>query len=275
MVASYVINPGLKQHDLGHLSQRFFNHKLMSYEEVVGKGRNQISFSDVNVLYAKEYSCEIADISLRLKNELEEKLRSDMNEDLFYEMEMKLIPVLVDMEWDGIKVDTGFLGDLSERYSSQLKEIEREIYAEAGFEFNIQSPQQLGYVLFEKLQLPAQKKTAKTRTYSTDVSVLTKLASLPSKIPKLLLRYRTLSKLQSTYIDALVGLVDPKTGRIHTSFNQTVTATGRLSSSDPNLQNIPIRGEEGREIRKSFVAEEGWYLLSADYSQIELRIFAH
>ena len=156
-----------------------------------------------------------------------------------------------------------------------MKEIEKEIYEEAGFEFNIQSPQQLGYVLFEKLQLPVQKKTSKTRSYSTDVSVLKKLAAFPSKIPKLLLRYRTLSKLQSTYVDALVGLVDPQSGRIHTSFNQTVTATGRLSSSDPNLQNIPVRGEEGREIRKSFVAEKGWYLLSADYSQIELRIFAH
>ena len=275
MVASYVINPGLKQHDLSHLSQRFLDHKLMSYQEVVGKGKSQISFSEVALLPAKDYSCELADISLRLKDKLEEQLRSDMNEDLFYEMEMKLIPVLVDMEWEGIKVDTGFLRDLSERYSTQLKEIEKEIYDEAGFEFNIQSPQQLGYVLFEKLQLPVQKKTTKTRSYSTDASVLTKLASFPSKIPKLLLRYRTLSKLQSTYIDALVGLVDPQTGRIHTSFNQTVTATGRLSSSDPNLQNIPVRGEEGREIRKSFVAEKGWYLLSADYSQIELRIFAH
>jgi DNA polymerase-1 len=179
------------------------------------------------------------------------------------------------MEWEGIKLDTGFLRDLSMRYSVQLKEIEKEIYEEAGFEFNIQSPQQLGYVLFEKLQLPVQKKTSKTKSYSTDVSVLKKLASFPSKIPKLLLRYRTLSKLQSTYVDALVGLVDPQSGRIHTSFNQTVTATGRLSSSDPNLQNIPVRGEEGREIRKSFVAEKGWVLLSADYSQIELRIFAH
>jgi DNA polymerase I len=275
MVASYVINPGLKQHDLRHLSQRFFDHKLISYQEIVGKGRSQISFSEVSLLQAKEYSCEIADISLRLKDVLENKLRADMNEDLFFEVEMKLIPVLVDMEWEGIKVDTGFLRDLSERYSTQLKEIEKEIYDEAGFEFNIQSPQQLGYVLFEKLQLPVQKKTTKTRSYSTDASVLTKLASFPSKIPKLLLRYRTLSKLQSTYIDALVELVDRQTGRIHTSFNQSVTATGRLSSSDPNLQNIPVRGEEGREIRKSFVAEKGWYLLSADYSQIELRIFAH
>ena len=275
MVASYVINPGLREYDLSHLSQRFLDEKLMPYEGVVGKGKNQISFSEVDLLMAKDYSCELADMCFRLKDILEDKLRSDMNEALFYEMEMRLIPVLVDMEWAGIKVDTDFLRNLSGRYSSQMTEIEKQIYEEAGFEFNIQSPQQLGYVLFEKLKLPVQKKTTKTRSYSTDVSVLTKLASFPSKIPKRLLRYRTLSKLQSTYIDALVGLVDPQTGRIHTSFNQTVTATGRLSSSDPNLQNIPVRGEEGREIRKSFVAEKGCCLLSADYSQIELRIFAH
>ncbi len=275
MVASYVINPGLRQHDLGHLAERFLDQKLMPYEEFVGRGKSQILFSDVGHIQAKEYSCERAVVCLRLKAILEEKLRSDMNEDLFYETEMKLIPVLADMEWQGIKVDTAFLGDLSDRYSGELKEIEGEIYDEAGFEFNIHSPQQLAYVLFEKLQLPVQKKTSKTKCYSTDVSVLTKLASLPSKVPKLLLRYRTLSKLKSTYIDALVGLVDSRTGRIHTSFNQTVTATGRLSSSDPNLQNIPVRGEEGREIRKAFVAEKGWYLLSADYSQVELRIFAH
>jgi DNA polymerase-1 len=275
MVASYVLNPGLRQHDLGHLSQRFFDHKLTSYQEVVGKGKSQVSFLEIDPLQAKDYSCEIAEMSFRLKDMLEEQLRSDMNEGLFYDMEMKLIAVLADMEWQGIKVDTDFLRDLSGRYSVQLKQIEREIYEEAGFEFNINSPQQLGYVLFEKLQLPVQKKTTKTKSYSTDVSVLTKLTAFPSKIPKHLLRYRTLSKLQSTYIDALIELVDPKTGRIHTSFNQTVTATGRLSSSDPNLQNIPVRGEEGREIRKSFVAEKGCYLLSADYSQIELRIFAH
>jgi DNA polymerase-1 len=164
---------------------------------------------------------------------------------------------------------------MSHQFSEQLRDMEREIYQEAGMEFNINSPQQLGYVLFEKLQLPTQKKTTKTKAYSTDVKVLTKLAAMPYKIPKLLLRYRTLAKLKSTYLDALVQMVDPTTGRIHTSFNQTVTATGRLSSSNPNLQNIPIRGEEGREIRKGFISQKGWTLLSADYSQVELRIFAH
>jgi len=179
------------------------------------------------------------------------------------------------MEWEGIRIDIPFFKAQSQKYGEELQSIERQIYEEAGMEFNINSPQQLGYVLFEKLRLPTQKKTWKTKAYSTDVKVLTSLASLPYKIPGLLLRYRSLSKLKSTYLDALVGLVHPLTGRIHTSFNQAVTATGRLSSSNPNLQNIPARGEEGREIRKGFIADEGCVFLSADYSQIELRVFAH
>jgi DNA polymerase-1 len=164
---------------------------------------------------------------------------------------------------------------MSARFTGQIKEIEREIFDEAGMEFNINSSQQLGEVLFEKLQLPVQKKTAKTKRYSTDVKVLKKLCVFPHKMPRLILRYRGISKLKSTYLDTLIKMVDPSTGRIHTSYNQTVAATGRLSSSDPNLQNIPVRGEEGREIRKGFVAENGHYLVSADYSQVELRVFAH
>jgi DNA polymerase-1 len=275
MIASYVINPGLRQHDLSHLSQRFLNQKLISFEDLIGNGKHRIPFSKVEPAKAKVYSCELAETSLQLEELMEKELRSQENEDLFHRLEMKLIPVLLDMEWTGIRIDTAFFMDLSSRFTEQLRAMESEIYEEAGMEFNIQSPQQLAYVLFEKLQLPVQKKTTKTKSYSTDVTVLTKLSHLPYKIPGLLLKYRTLSKLQSTYLDALVSMVDPATRRIHTSFNQTVTATGRLSSSDPNLQNIPVRGEEGREIRKGFVAEEGWYLLSADYSQIELRIFAH
>jgi DNA polymerase-1 len=275
MIASYVINPGLKQHDLGHLCQRFLNQKLISYEDLIGKGKNRIPFSKVETAQAKVYSCELAETSLQLEKLMEKELRLQENEDLFHQLEMKLIPVLLDMEWAGIRIDSAFFMDLSRRFTEQLRAMESEIYEEAGMEFNIHSPQQLAYVLFEKLQLPVQKKTTKTKSYSTDVTVLTKLSHLPYKIPGLLLKYRTLSKLQSTYLDALVSMVDPGTGRIHTTFNQTVTATGRLSSSDPNLQNIPVRGEEGREIRKGFVAEGGWFLLSADYSQIELRIFAH
>ncbi len=275
MVASYVINPGLRQHGLDYLAQHYLNHKMISFAEVAGKGKNSISFTEVHVEKAKEYSCEDADVTLKLRRVLGERLRLDKNEPLFYDLEMKLLPVLMDMEWAGIKIDALFFREISERFAKQMKELEREIYDEAGMEFNINSPQQLGEVLFEKLHLPVQRKTIKTKQYSTDVKVLQRLCAFPHKMPRLVLRYRTLSKLKSTYLDALVKMINPATGRIHTSFNQTVTATGRLSSSNPNLQNIPIRGEDGREIRKGFVAEDGHYLVSADYSQVELRIFAH
>jgi DNA polymerase-1 len=275
MIASYVINPGLRQHNLDYLAQHYLSHKMIAFHEVVGKGKKALCFSEVDVDRAREYSCEDADITLRLMAVLDERLRSHQNEALFYGLEMKLLPVLMDMEMTGIRIDTGFFEEMSARFFRQMKEIEREIFREAGMEFNINSSRQLGFVLFEKLRLPVQKKTSKTRAYSTDVKVLEKLAAGPHTIPKLVLRYRTLSKLKSTYLDALVKMVDPATGRIHTSYNQSVAATGRLSSSNPNLQNIPIRGEEGREIRKGFVAETGHCLVSADYSQVELRIFAH
>ncbi|MCP4682990.1 MAG: DNA polymerase I [Desulfobacterales bacterium] len=275
MIASYVINPGLRQHSLDHLAQHYLNHKMISYNDVVGKGKNQLNFSQVDVEKACEYSCEDADMTLRLMNILHKKLISDKNEELFFDLEMKLMPVLMAMEMAGIKIDSGFFQEMSAGFAGRMKEIEREIYDEAGMEFNINSPQQLGHVLFEKLQLPVQKKTVKTKRYSTDVKVLKKLTAFPHKIPGLILRYRTLSKLKSTYLDALVKIVNPSTCRVHTSYNQTVAATGRLSSSNPNLQNIPIRGEEGRKIRKGFVAEKDHFLVSADYSQVELRVFAH
>ncbi|NQT55939.1 MAG: DNA polymerase I [Desulfobacteraceae bacterium] len=275
MIASYIINPSLRQHNLNYLAQHYLNHKMISYEEVVGKGRNACNFSEIEVEKAMAYSCEDADVTLRLMQILDDKMKSDKNEDLFYGLEMKLLPVLMDMEMTGIKIDTPFFEQISVRFANRIKKIEREIFDEAGMEFNINSPQQLGYVLFEKLQLPVQKKTSKTKKYSTDVRVLKKLTAFPNKIPELVLRYRTLSKLKSTYLDTLVKMVGPSTGRVHTSYNQTVAATGRLSSSDPNLQNIPIRGKDGREIRKGFISEDGHYLVSADYSQVELRVFAH
>jgi DNA polymerase-1 len=248
---------------------------MITYREVTGSGKNACLFSEVEVEKAMAYSCEDADITLRLMRVLEERLKSDKNEPLFYDLEMKVLPVLMDMELTGIKIDTTFFEDMSARFTEQLRGIESEIFDEAGMEFNINSSQQLGFVLFEKLGLPIQKKTLKTKKYSTDVSVLKKLCAFSSKVPGLILRYRTLSKLKSTYLDALIRLVNPYTGRLHTSYNQTVTATGRLSSSDPNLQNIPVRSEEGREIRKGFIAEKGHYLVSADYSQVELRVLAH
>ncbi len=275
MIASYVINPGLRQHNLDYLAQHYLNHKMIPYHEVAGKGKAEISFSGVAVEKAMEYSCEDADITLKLMSILDAQLIKDKNKDLFHNIEMKLMPVLMNMEMAGIKIDVPFFREMSGSFNQRIKELEKKIFDEAGTEFNLNSPQQLGHILFEKMELPVQKKTAKTKSYSTDVKVLTKLAREGYKIPELILQYRTLAKLKSTYLDSLVKQVNPETGRVHTSFNQTVTATGRLSSSNPNLQNIPIRGKEGREIRKGFIAEEGHYLLSADYSQVELRLFAH
>mgnify|MGYP002641086837 CR=1 FL=1 len=275
MIASYVINPGLRQHNLDALAQHYLNHKMISYHAVVGKGKGQLNFSQVDLAKACEYSCEDADMALRLKGILESRLKEEKNEDLFHLLEMKLVPVLMEMEMSGIRIDAVLFREMSGRFAEDMKTIEADIFAEVGMEFNLNSSQQLGYVLFEKLGLPVQKKTAKSGRYSTDVKVLQKLSASAFKIPEWLLRYRTLSKLRSTYLDALVKMVDPVTGRIHTSFNQTVAATGRLSSSNPNLQNIPIRGEEGRAIRKGFVADEGNLLVAADYSQVELRVFAH
>jgi DNA polymerase-1 len=275
MIASYVINPGLRQHNLDYLAQHYLNHKMIAYGDVVGNGRNVRNFSEVPLDQARDYSCEDADITLRLMHLLEQQLRQDENEELFNNLEMRLLPVLMDMELTGIKIDKVFFESMSTDFEEQLEVIEKEIYDEAGMEFNIQSPKQLGYVLFEKLKLPVQSKTTKTKSFSTNVKVLKKLTAFPQRTPELILRYRTLSKLKSTYLDALVRMIDTRTGRIHTSFNQTVAATGRLSSSNPNLQNIPVRGVEGREIRKGFVAEKGCMLLSADYSQVELRVLAH
>lgn len=275
MIASYVINPGLRRHNLDYLAQHYLNHKMISYHDVTGKGKKACCFSQVDVEEAMAYSCEDAVVTLKLMRILARKLKADQNEGLFFDLEMRLLPVLMDMEMTGILIDTEFFQKMSDSFSEQMKDIEREIFSEAGMDFNVNSSQQLGYVLFEKLGLPIQKKTAKTKQYSTDVKVLRRLSAFPYRIPKLVLRYRTLSKLKTTYLDALIKMVDPITGRVHTSFNQTVAATGRLSSSNPNMQNIPIRGEEGRKIRKGFVSKQGHYLVSADYSQVELRVFAH
>ena len=273
MIASYIIDPTLRQHNLDYLAQHYLSYKMIAYEEVTDHNKAK-TFAFVDVNKAKEYSCEDAEITLLLKSILEEKLNNTDNYTLFEDLEMKLVPVIMDMEMTGIKIDVDFFKDMSEKFADELSTIERRTFDLAGEEFNINSPQQLGYILFEKLNLPGKKKTKKKSGYSTDVEVLTELAGL-HEIPSLLLRFRTISKLKSTYLDALVHMVNKNTGRVHTSYNQTVTATGRLSSSNPNLQNIPIRSEEGREIRKGFIADDGHLLLSADYSQIELRVFAH
>ncbi|MDD2390533.1 MAG: DNA polymerase I [Desulfobacterales bacterium] len=274
MVASYLIDPSKRAHNLDQIALDFLDYRKISYQEVAGKGKNASGFEQVPVEKAVPYACEDADITLMAYHELKPRLEKLGLSELMNDVEMPLIPVLMKMEMKGICVDSDRLRSLSKTYAHELEQLEERIYAVAGEKFNIRSSQQLGCILFEKLRLPVQKKTRKKTGYSTDVDVLKTLAS-GHELPALLLRYRELAKLKSTYTDALLELIHPETGRIHTSYNQTVTATGRLSSSDPNLQNIPIRSEDGKNIRRAFIPREGWRLLSADYSQIELRILAH
>jgi DNA polymerase-1 len=274
MVASYLFNPTKRAHNLDQIALDFLGRRTITYEEVAGKGKAARCFSEVSIEDAVPYACEDADVTLQAKNILAPQLEQIGVAELMETVEMPLVPVLVGMEMRGIRVDTERLADLSHTFERQLDALEGAIHGLAGEAFNINSSQQLSRILFEKLNLPVQKKTKKKTGYSTDVDVLTALAQ-EHELPAMILRHRSLAKLKSTYTDALIGLVHPETGRIHTSFNQTVTATGRLSSSEPNLQNIPIRTEEGRKIRRAFIPQDGWRLLSADYSQIELRILAH
>jgi DNA polymerase-1 len=272
MIASYLLNPGRPSHGLDALALEFLNCKTTTYADVTGTGKKQIGFHEVDIKIATDYSAEDADLALRLRGVLGPKLKDQGLESLFHDIEMPLMEVLVDMERTGVKIDAGFLAVLSKRLEKETTKIAETIYELAGAEFNINSPKQLADILFVKLQLTPTKKT-KTG-FSTNVDVLEELAHL-HPLPAEILKYRTLSKLKSTYIDALPVMIDPNTGRLHTSFNQTVAATGRLSSSDPNLQNIPIRTDVGREIRQAFIAEHGASLVTADYSQIELRVLAH
>jgi len=272
MIASYLLNPSKHSHSLEELAREHLDHQVITYADVAGSGAKAIPFSQVSVEKACQYSGEDADLTLLLANLLMPKIEADGFGDLFHRVELPLIEVLARMEMEGVKLDLPLLSIMSKEFEVQLRRISQEIYDLAEEDFNINSPQQLGKILFEKLKLPGGKRT-KTG-YSTDVEVLTEL-SKEYPLPARVLEYRSLSKLKSTYVDALPQLINPATGRIHTSFNQTVTATGRLSSSDPNLQNIPIRSREGRRIREAFVPEEGSLILSADYSQVELRVLAH
>jgi DNA polymerase-1 len=274
MLASYLLNPSKRAHNLDQIALDFLDHKTITYEQVAGKGKNALTFSQVSVDKAIPYACEDADITLMAKDVLMSGLKELDLEKLMDTVEMPLVPVLMRMEMQGAGIDVDRLQELSKSFGQELDALEGSIHGLAGEAFNIKSSQQLGRILFEKLQLPVQKKTKKKTGYSTDVSVLTTLAE-HHELPALILKHRTLAKLKSTYTDALVELVNPETGRIHTSYNQTVAVTGRLSSSDPNLQNIPIRTEEGRKIRQAFIPRKDWYLVSADYSQVELRILAH
>jgi len=275
MIASYVLDPGRRSHGLDELALEFLAHRATKYTDVTGKGKSQIPFAEVPLDVARDYACEDVDVTWRLW----ERFRDDLKEEgeslqaLFDDVEMPLVSVLAGMERNGIGLDLDFFSEMQETMQAELDALMTRIHDAAGAEFNLNSTPQLREILFEKLELPVIKRT-KTGP-STDASVLEELASEGHEVPRLMLDYRELSKLQSTYVEALPRLVNPETGRIHTSFNQTVAATGRLSSSDPNLQNIPIRTELGREIRKGFVAGEGRVLLGADYSQIELRVLAH
>jgi DNA polymerase-1 len=274
MLASYLLDPSKRAHNLDQIALDFLGHKAITFEQVAGKGKHAVLFSQVALDKATPYACEDADITLMAYEVLDAKLKDLDLDKLMATVEMPLVPVLLHMEMRGTGLDLESLHQLSGSFKQQLDALEGSIYGLAGEAFNINSSQQLGRILFDKLKLPIQKKTKKKTGYSTDVNVLTTLAEY-HELPALILKHRTLAKLKSTYTDALIELVNPKTGRIHTSYNQTVTATGRLSSSDPNLQNIPIRTEEGRKIRRAFIPQQDWHLVSADYSQVELRILAH
>jgi len=272
MIASYLLNPSKRNHSLEELTFEHLKYSIPTLKEVTTQDKKTIPFKNLVLEKAAEYSCEQANAALLLSEALFPKLRHKELWDLFQEMEMPVTEVLSRMELAGVKVNTGLLASMSQELAEELKILEEKIHTLAGETFNINSPQQLSAILFEKLKLPA---VSRTKTgFSTNIEVLKKIAS-DHALPGLVLEYRSIAKLKSTYVDTLPRLVDPRTERIHTTFNQAVTATGRLSSSDPNLQNIPIRGKWGERIRQAFIAEEGYLLLSADYSQVELRILAH
>ena len=274
MIAHYLIQPEL-HHNMDYMAEIYLNYKTIHIDELIGpKGKNQRSMRDLSPTLVYEYAAEDADVTLRLKNKLEPELKRFECEKLFYDIEMPLMPVLAEMEMNGVCLDTESLRETSTILTNRMNELERRIYELAGQQFNIASPKQVGEVLFDKLKIVEKAKKTKTGQYVTSEEVLQQLKN-KHEIVADILEHRGLKKLIGTYIDALPKLINPKTGHIHTSFNQTVTATGRLSSSDPNLQNIPIRGEDGKEIRKAFVPEPGCLFFSADYSQIELRVMAH
>ena len=274
MIAHYLIQPELR-HNMDYMAEVYLHYKTIHIDELIGpKGKTQRSMRDLSPTLVYEYACEDADITLQLKNKLEPELKRLDCERLFYDIEMPLMPVLAEMEMNGVCLDTQSLAETSKQFTTRMNDIEQRIYELAGEQFNIASPKQVGEILFDKLKIVEKAKKTKKGQYVTSEEVLQQLKN-KHEIVADILEHRGLKKLIGTYIDALPKLINPHTGHIHTSFNQTITATGRLSSSDPNLQNIPIRGEDGKEIRKAFIPEPGCLFFSADYSQIELRVMAH
>ncbi len=273
MLASFVLDPGRRSHAIEDLARERLSLQVLTYADVAGRGRGERPFAAVPLTDAARYCCGDSEMVLRLREAFRPELEDHKLLALLEQVEVPLIAVLVEMEWRGVLIDLERLGEISRQFAKELAELERAIYGAAGTEFNINSTPQLRHVLFEKHQLPVLKKT-KTGA-STDYDVLEQLAAMGHEVPRLLIEYRELSKLKSTYVDALPGFINPRTGRIHTSYNQAGAATGRLSSSEPNLQNIPVRTPRGEAIRRAFVAAPGWLLLTADYSQIELRLLAH
>lgn len=274
MLAHYIVQPEL-HHNMDYMAETLLGYQTIHIDQLIGpRGKGQLSMRDLQPQEVYEYAAEDADVTLRLKNVLEQKLKEVDGERLFYDIEMPLVPVLAEMELTGVCLDTTALAETGKNFNRRLAEYEQKIYAEAGETFNISSPKQVGDILFGKMKIVDKPKKTKTGQYVTSEEVLTQLRSRAPIVDDIL-SYRGLKKLLGTYVEALPRLINPRTGHIHTCFNQAITATGRLSSSDPNLQNIPIRDDDGKEIRKSFVPEPGCLFFSADYSQIELRIMAH
>ncbi len=274
MIAHYVLQPEL-HHGMDYLAEIYLHYETIKIEELIGpKGKNQKNMRDLDPINIYRYACEDADVTLKLKNVLEKELKQNDAESLFHDIEMPLVPVLAYMERNGVRIDTEALKETSRHFTARMQQIEEEVHRLAGVEFNIASPKQVGEVLVDRLKIVDKPKKTKTGQYVTSEEVLESLKGKHAIVEKIL-EHRGLKKLLGTYIDALPQLINPRTGHIHTSFNQTVTATGRLSSSNPNLQNIPVRNEDGKEIRKAFIPDEGCEFFSADYSQIELRIMAH
>ena len=274
MIASYLLNPSKHQHNLAEIASEVLGHNMISFKEVTANQKKEKNFAYVPIGLAKDYSCEDVHVTALVKEILWKRLKNAHLWRLFKEIEVPLIKVLAKMEQKGVLIDQVGLKTLEDEFTQRLEDIKNKIFQYVGHEFNLNSPKQLAHILFEKFNLPQLKKTKKKTGYSTDIEVLSSLSKIHD-LPEMIVEYRNLQKLKSTYVEGLKKMLHPKTGRVHTSFNQTVTSTGRLSSSDPNLQNIPVRTEEGRRIRALFIADPGSYLISGDYSQIDLRVLAH